>query len=159
MTPQLITAAFFLVSTFYGTPTTDMKTEKPVTVEAEIPHAVLANNPLTLEEYVREYYRDTPILSEIARCETRFRHLSRDGRILRGELSWTDGGVMQINEFYHGERAAKLDFDLQTREGNLAYAQWLYEKEGAAPWHASSKCWQEFEHLALGTPKNDNRVD
>ncbi|MDP3803921.1 MAG: hypothetical protein Q8Q87_00045 [Candidatus Omnitrophota bacterium] len=110
--------------------------------------APVVDQPLTLEEYVREYFKDTPIMAEIAKCESRFRHLGRNGKVLRGEVAREDLGVMQINEFYHEERADKLGIDLHTLDGNLAYAKWLYNKEGTAPWFASSKCWQKADTLA-----------
>lgn len=159
MTLHLTTAAFFIISSLYGGLTPASGTPLPVASETEIRQAALVYQPLTLEEYVREYYRDTPILAEIARCETRFRHIGRGGRIIRGELSVDDIGVMQINEFYHGERADKLGFDLHALEGNLSYAKWLYQREGITPWLPSAQCWQEFEQLALGTPKGESHRD
>jgi hypothetical protein len=123
---------------------------KPLTIP--IPSiAVVADRPITLESYIREYFRNEPILAEIAGCETRFRHFGANGRVIRGDLSLEDIGVMQINEFYHGDRARILGFDLRTLDGNLAYARWLYVREGAKPWFASSKCWLRYEHLANAT--------
>jgi hypothetical protein len=101
------------------------------------------NDPVTFEEYVREYYTDTPILAEIAFCESSFRHFAPDGEAVRGKVNKGDVGVMQINEYYHEDTANKLGLDLETIDGNLAYAQYLYDREGAAPWVSSSKCWKK----------------
>ncbi len=143
---ELTTSVLFLLGTFYGgTPSTPVDAGLPTSVQEQ--HA-LANQPLTLEAYVRLYYRETPILAEIAKCESRFRHLGVNGKVLRGEAVVEDVGVMHINEFYHEDAAKVLGLDLHTLDGNLAYAKWLYNKEGTAPWYSSSKCWQKSDTLA-----------
>ncbi|TSC58634.1 MAG: hypothetical protein Greene041679_81 [Parcubacteria group bacterium Greene0416_79] len=159
MTIKLTAAALFLVTALSGGPIAEMSIAESVSRETETVQVVFIDEPLTLEEYVRAYFADTPILAEIAWCESRFRHLGNDGRIIRGALSGTDVGVMQINEFYHGERAVRLGFDLHTLEGNLAYAKWLYEKEGVLPWRPSERCWQTYEHLARETEKGVTHSD
>ncbi len=145
MTLELTTAAIFLLSTFYGTP---IAAEKLATLDSGMSQIILADKPITLEQYVREYFTDTPILAEIAKCESRFRHIGRNGKVLRGETVVEDVGVMQINEFYHEDTAKALGLDLHTLDGNLAYAKWLYAKEGITPWYSSAKCWQKSNTLA-----------
>ena len=52
---------------------------------AEIP----AGTPLTsaeVEHFVREYFRATPVMIHIARCESTFRHTNPDGSVLRGDI-------------------------------------------------------------------------
>lgn len=95
----------------------------------------------TVEEYVREYYSDEPVLAEIARCESQFRQYDEKGVVLRGEVVSADIGIMQINERFHGSTAEVLGYDIKTIEGNLSYARYLYEKEGTKPWKPSQKCW------------------
>lgn len=95
----------------------------------------------TLEEYVATYYADTPILAEIAWCESRIRHTDKDGSIFRGVVNPKDIGVMQINTHYHLKEAKELNLDLYTLDGNLAYAKYLYEQEGVQPWASSKACW------------------
>jgi hypothetical protein len=99
--------------------------------------------PQTLEAYVRSYYKDTPILAEISKCESRFRQYDRKGNVIRGLENSKDVGLMQINEHYHLETAKKLGYDLKTIDGNLAYAKHLYGEEGVDPWSASAKCWSK----------------
>ncbi len=146
---QLATTALLMLSAFYGSAPIEVITDESAQVEVPTRETAPVNQPMTLEEYIRLYYYDTPILAEIARCESRFRHTGTDGRVIRGETSWEDVGVMQINEFYHEERAARLGLNLRTLDGNLAYAKWLYGKEGGTPWFASSKCWRGKDTLAL----------
>ncbi|TSC66926.1 MAG: hypothetical protein CEO19_428 [Parcubacteria group bacterium Gr01-1014_73] len=95
----------------------------------------------TLEELVRDYYGDMPILAEVARCESQFRHFGKNGNIIRGIANAKDVGVMQINEEYHSNKAETLGLDIYSLDGNLEYARYLYEKEGTKPWRASAKCW------------------
>jgi hypothetical protein len=100
---------------------------------------------LTTEEYVRKYFSDKPILAEVARCESRFRQVDKKGETLTGAVNEFDKGVMQINEYYHGDRAEALGLDIHTLEGNAKYARFLFEKEGLRPWNSSSKCWKQTQ--------------
>ncbi|HUD04206.1 MAG TPA: hypothetical protein VMR73_01805 [Candidatus Paceibacterota bacterium] len=99
----------------------------------------------TTEEYVRAYYKDTPVLAEIAGCESQFRQYDADGNVLIGVVNKGDIGIMQINKYYHADEAAKLGDDIYTTEGNLAYAKVLYQKFGTDPWSSSEKCWKPQE--------------
>lgn len=95
----------------------------------------------TTEQIVREYFQDIPVMVQIARCESTFRHTLADGSVLRGLVDNADLGVMQINTRYHGARATELGLDLKKIEDNMAYARYLYEKQGTRPWNASAPCW------------------
>jgi hypothetical protein len=95
----------------------------------------------TTEEVVRTYFSDIPVMIQIARCESTFRHTLPDGTVLRGKVDSADTGVMQINMRYHGETAEELGLDLTVLHDNLAYARDLYERQGTRPWNASAPCW------------------
>ena len=95
----------------------------------------------TVEEYVRNYFSDIPVMVEIAKCESEFRQQGKYGNVLRGAKNEFDIGVMQINESYHNLNSAKLGYDILTLEGNTAYARVLFEKFGVKPWKSSLKCW------------------
>ncbi len=98
---------------------------------------------VSAEQYVRNYYADEPILAKISYCESKFKQYDGNGNILRG-MVYHDVGVMQINETYHKVAAEKMGLDIYTFDGNLAYAKWLYEKEGTSPWSASEHCWSQM---------------
>jgi len=85
---------------------------------------------------------------DIAKCESQFRQTNQNGKVLRGTANSFDVGVMQINEKYHLEKSKKLGLNIYSLEGNMAYARYLYEKEGARPWLASSKCWAKYTTIA-----------
>ena len=99
------------------------------------------STPEVIERRVRIYFSDIPVMKEIAWCESRFRHYGSNGEVLRGEVEPTDIGVMQINEYFHGDTADRLGIDIHDFGGNLLYARYLYEKEGTRPWKSSQKCW------------------
>ena len=94
------------------------------------------------EAEVREYFADIPIMIQVAKCESTYRHYLSDGTVLRGKVDNRDIGVMQINSHYHGETAEALGLNLLDLEDNLAYARDLYERQGTVPWSASAPCWQ-----------------
>ena len=110
----------------------------------------------TVEEYVREYFADIPVMAEIAKCESQFRQFNKNGQVLQNPGS-TAVGVFQIMGSIHAELAdEKLGLDIYSLQGNAAYARYLYDKQGTKPWEAdpaSKKCWGKSEaaqdHFAL----------
>ncbi|MEK9131938.1 MAG: hypothetical protein AAB447_03445 [Patescibacteria group bacterium] len=139
---ELTTQALVLVSLLYGSPVTALAAGNDASIDARVQVEQSMPKPQTLESHVREYFKDTPILAEVARCESTFRHIVSDGSVLRGRANSKDIGVMQINEIYHAKTATKKGLDLENLDDNLAYAKYLYEKEGLRPWMSSSKCWK-----------------
>ena len=93
------------------------------------------------KQFVESYFADVPVMIDISRCESRFHQYDSDGSVYRGEINNLDVGVMQINEHYHSDTAKKLGLDLYTIQGNVAYARYLYSKQGTAPWSSSEACW------------------
>lgn len=144
---------FMVFSTVAGVHTPVTITEAP-TMEVQVKNQALRKEniekKMSTEEYVRNHFADTPILAEIARCESQFRQFDKNGEVLRGVVNDRDVGVMQINEYYHLETAEKTNIDIYTLEGNLEYGRKLYEKFGTDPWNASKPCWgKNLEQLAV----------
>lgn len=113
----------------------------------------------TVQQYVQTYFAQEPIMIAIASCESHDRQYDTKGSVYRGEQNHQDVGVMQINEHYHLKTSQELGLDIYTIQGNVAYAQYLYEKEGTAPWVSSSPCWSKSEAakaLALADSKQGN---
>jgi hypothetical protein len=108
------------------------------------PEVVLAAMPASTEEIVREYFSDIPIMIQVARCESTFRHTLSDGSVLRGVVDKADTGVMQINKRYHEATAIALGLNLEDIYDNMAYARYLYERQGVQPWSASAPCWGQY---------------
>jgi hypothetical protein len=102
---------------------------------------VSAPQAQTIRDQVESYFYDIPIMVDIAQCESHFRQFAKDGEVYRGKVNNRDVGVMQVNEDYHLETSKKLGIDIYTLEGNMQYARYLYEKEGATPWNSSKPCW------------------
>ncbi|MEX2010226.1 MAG: hypothetical protein WD874_00255 [Parcubacteria group bacterium] len=101
-----------------------------------------------VKKFVEDYFADIPLMVQIAGCESRFRQY-KNGNVIRGEINNKDVGVMQVNEHYHAATALKLGIDIYSIDGNVAYARYLYEKEGARPWMSSSACWAKFKESEI----------
>ncbi len=99
------------------------------------------SDPKNVEKFIKDYFADIPLMTKIAKCESRNRHFNKSGQVLRGEVTPLDRGVMQINLHYHEVTAEKMGLDLHNIDDNVAYARYLYEKYGAKPWMSSSTCW------------------
>lgn len=124
------------------TPVTVAETPKVETqYRQELPKKEEISKKVSTEEYVRNYFKDIPVMIDIAYCESRFRQFDKDGEIFRGVVNDKDVGVMQINEFYHLDTAEDDNINIYTVEGNTYYARKLYEKSGTAPWNSSRPCW------------------
>jgi len=135
------------ISAALGTPSAATTT---ASVPATLPQAE------TVRQYVQSYFADEPIMADIAECESHFRQFDTDGNVYRGVQNNEDVGVMQINEHYHLETAQKLGYDIYTIQGNTAYALYLYNKEGTAPWASSEACWgktKDAQQLLATTAK------
>lgn len=137
---------FFLVSLFtiaVLTPTADAATKATTTT------------PLTqaqTEAKVRDYFKDTPVMIEIARCESKFRQFTDSGSVLRGGSASGMVGIFQFFESIHAPIAKKLGHDLTTVDGNLAYAKHLYTSEGTGPWASAKSCWEVAPTTVVKTP-------
>ena len=104
--------------------------------------ATSAATPAEVEVQVREYFADTPVMIEIARCESKFRQFTDAGNVLRGGYNGDMIGVFQFHEPVHTSRAQTLGHDLDTVDGNLAYARYLYDQSGTQPWSSVQACFE-----------------
>lgn len=94
----------------------------------------------SVQQYVEKYFANDPVMVAIAGCESNFRQYDTDGTILKNDHS-SAKGIFQIMTSIHSARAADLGLDLYTMQGNAAYARYLYDQSGTAPWNASKDCW------------------
>lgn len=154
---ELTTGVVFLMSSLYGSGQANshvdaIGSQMPAQVTAavasstdgdNIENPAFINDQKGMEAYLEKEYADTPVLVDIARCESNFRQFDKDGNIVRGKKDHDDVGVMQINEHYQGDTAKKLGLDLYTVDGNVMFAKHLYKEQGTAPWSASEKCWSD----------------
>ncbi len=109
-----------------------------------IPEAKAEEGDLDTEAIVRSYFQDIPIMIQIARCESAFRHTLADGSVLQGRVDQADTGVMQINKRFHNDKAETMKLNLDDLYHNMAYARHLYETQGTQPWSASAPCWSKY---------------
>lgn len=119
--------------------------------------AAAINQPMpqaqSVHQYVENYFADEPIMIKVAECESHFQQYSADGSVYHGKVDPDDIGVMQINQHYQGATAKQLGIDINTIEGNVAYAQYLYQKEGTQPWSSSKPCWGKTAQVLADASK------
>lgn len=93
-----------------------------------------------IEAKVRAYFASLPIMTEIARCESKFRQYNKLGDALDGGAGGMIG-IFQIHAKVHADFAKSMGMDIYTVDGNMAYAKYLNGKEGTNPWLSSIGCW------------------
>jgi hypothetical protein len=126
---------------------TSISTVVPVSTEygriatVSVEETMTEASAIDAEKIVRSYFRDLPVMVQIAKCESTFRHTLADGSILQGRVDPADTGVMQINKRYHEATATAMNLNLDDIYHNMAYARYLYETQGTQPWSASQPCW------------------
>lgn len=151
---------YMLLSTVSGDhtavtmPNMDITNEVAISVETRKEQTEKEKN-VDVEAYVREYFKDIPILTKVAGCESGYRQF-KNGKVLRGIVNPADVGVMQINEKYHLVASKKLGMDIYTIDGNLAYGRYLYEHRdlGTRPWLASAPCWTKDASAKVAMKQN-----
>ncbi len=116
----------------------------------------VANTNVGLESRVRDYFTSTSVMAEIARCESGFRQFDRYGNVLDGG-SGSMMGLFQINTTVHAKYAKSIGMDINTVEGNIAYAKKLYDEEGTDPWLSSFSCWHSAGNSAATTVTTQNK--
>jgi hypothetical protein len=102
-----------------------------------------AVDPEYVEQRVREYFADIPVMIKLCGCESEFRQYREDGTLLvsrwinpkTGKRGSSATGVCQITYKNHfSEWSKSPETDITTLEGNLAFARELYKEQGTAPW-------------------------
>jgi hypothetical protein len=72
---QIATSMILLLSTLYGGATTTEANIQKSIIDSSIKQEIEITGPITLESHVREYFKDDPVLAEIAKCESQFKHI------------------------------------------------------------------------------------
>lgn len=103
-----------------------------------------AESNVGVEQAVRTYFADLPVMVKIAKCESGFEHFDPDepnGLNTNPAPNSSASGVFQILLKTHGPAAAALGFDITTIQGQLDYARYLYNQNGTRDWKATQHCW------------------
>ena len=138
-------STFFLVSLFALIAVTN-----PAQAATTTKATVLT--PAQTQAKVREYFKDTPVMIEIARCESNFRQFTDAGNVLRGGDGGGMIGVFQFFESIHATPAKALGFDITTLDGNLGYAKHVYQNESTTPWNPAKSCWDVAPTTTVKAP-------
>lgn len=90
-----------------------------------------------------------PKLKPICGCESSYAgkwwdepRQFENGEVLMNYSGNDDVGMCQINLTHNARKAKVLGYNLYTRGGNIRYANWLFERNGSAPWYESAHCWR-----------------
>ena len=104
------------------------------------------SNPVRSEAQAKEYNpldKLIPALYPICGCESAGKGKEpihfKNGKVLVGVSG--DIGFCQINPFVHAVNAKAMLLNIYEPEGNIAYANYLYRRDGLKPWNSSKKCW------------------
>ncbi len=87
------------------------------------------------------------IMLDIAHCESGNRQFLDNGEIVSNPHS-SAIGRFQIMSSLHRDTAESMGMDIDTEEGNTAYAMYLYKKNGTRDWNASRDCWSKESTMA-----------
>lgn len=99
-------------------------------------------DPDVVKKHIKDYFKDTPVMIAIAECESTFRQYDPEtGEPLPNGQGSSAIGVFQIMASYHADPASEMGWDIRDFNGNVRYAEYLYETQGTKPWEASQKCW------------------
>lgn len=91
-----------------------------------------------VEKIKMAFPEQSKVMLKIAHCESGIRQFNEDGSVLISKTA--DKGIFQINQV-HWDNAKKLGIDIDTIDGNIAYARYLYDRNGTRDWYMSKKCW------------------
>jgi len=67
-------------------------------------------------------------------CESNFTHYKTDGSVLRGRITPSDTGIMQISRDYWQEVADEMGLDLDNLYDNLRMGRHIYDTAGINSW-------------------------
>jgi len=140
MQTKLVLAGFVFSALFYFGTAHHTYAANDTASSSETVAETAYTDTASVEKRVREYFKDVPVMIEIARCESGFRQYTDAGNVLYGGR----GGMVGVFQFYeviHQTAANRLGYDITTLEGNLKYARELYNTEGTSPWQSSFDCW------------------
>jgi len=89
------------------------------------------------------FFRQNPIMLKVAACESSLRHFDWNGQVVIGGVT-PDVGVFQINPVHEHElRTYRLD--PRDFSHNVAFAHYLYQRDGLRPWNSSRNCWETIK--------------
>jgi hypothetical protein len=116
-----------------------------LTVVSVTPNSVYATaNPpkQVVVAKIQAAFPDAPIMVAVADCESGLLHYD-NGLPRKNEKGSSATGLFQIMSSLHRADAKRLGYDIDTLEGNIAYARVLYKRRGTADWNPSKACWSK----------------
>jgi hypothetical protein len=147
-------------STIDGTASSTASSTAPTatsTASSTIPAPVHIPTLAESEATVRAYFSDIPVMIAVAKCESSFREFNDNGTVMHGGYGNSMVGIYQIDPSVHRAKALSLGFNIDTIDGNIGYARYLYNHLGTTPWLSSFSCWNSaYSTSGDPTPTSGN---
>lgn len=97
------------------------------------------------KKQVIERFGEGHPLVAVAQCESGFRQFNDDGSLLVNPAPDSSATrIFQILHITHGPHALSMGMDITTPEGNMDYAEYLYNQNGLRDWEESRHCWEKL---------------
>lgn len=148
MLHSIIVSLALIGSFFVATSETEVNYEAPETVIVEVEEVTVIDPPAPAIIMPVEKVELYPEMVSICACESSFegkhgvpQQFERDGVTVRyGRVNPDDRGMCQLNRKYWLQKSLDLGWDIETEEGNIRMANWIYERHGTQPWSWSKSC-------------------
>lgn len=124
-------------------------------LDAPKAHAALTGDMVS--KAVSVFFKEAPVMVEVARCESELRQYDESGTVLRGGWGGKMIGLFQLHETYHRTEARARGYNIDTLIGNMGYARDLYREEGTTPWDSSASCWRRAS-VTVVSPTTPDRT-
>lgn len=104
------------------------------------------SSPITI---VDEPQKLVPALVPVCGCESAGSsskapaQFNADGSVVHGRVHATDVGACQINADVWRTKALSMGYDIDTWDGNVQMANYIYRVNGLKPWSSSQACWSK----------------
>lgn len=103
--------------------------------------AELTKEQVIINKITEVFGENAPIMIKVARCESGIRQFDDKGQIIKNPVT-PDYGLFQINLPSHEKKLEELKLDYRELDDNIAYAKYLFDKNGLRDWQMSAKCWR-----------------
>lgn len=93
------------------------------------------------------FFKNDPVMIKIAACESSLRHVLPNGR-LNISPDGHDVGTFQVRLPVHESELNRYGLNPADFAHNVAFATYLYRRDGLRPWNSSRPCWETLRFVA-----------
>jgi hypothetical protein len=92
------------------------------------------------------FFENDPIMVRVAACESSLQHTLPDGSLNVGPDGY-DIGTFMVRAPVHERELRRYGLDPTNFTHNVAFATYLYERDGLRPWQPSRSCWETLRFI------------